>query len=184
MTTPNSDVSFEDKITAAARAERLASAHSLVKNYVLASAGIALVPVPLADLVGIAALQIKLVHGLAKHYDVPFKESAALSLVASLLSGASSILLVKGLASLGKAVPGLGSLAGGGGVAAASASVTYAVGEVFINHFEAGGTLLDFKPEKVKALFKRALKHDKAEAEAEVEAEAEASADSASPTPA
>ena len=176
MSTPEPEISLEDKLTATARAERLARAHSLTQNYVLASASIALVPVPLVDLVGLMALQIKLVHGLAKHYDVPFKENVARSLVASLLSGASSTLLARGLASLAKAVPVLGTLAGGGGIAVSSASVTYAVGEVFIQHFESGGTLLDFDADKLKALFKRTLKNAPVEAAA-VPAEAETSAD-------
>jgi len=177
MATPDSEISLEDKLTAAARAERLARAHSLVQNYVLASAGIALVPVPLLDLAGITAVQVKLVHGLAKHYDVPFKENIAKSLVAALLSGASSVLLVKGLASLAKAIPVLGTLASGS-IAISGASVTYAVGEVFIRHFESGGTLLDFDPKQVKGLFQRLLKKDKAAAETVQEAVAETPVDS------
>jgi len=174
----DSEISLEDKLTAVARAERLARAHSLVQNYVLASASIALVPVPLLDLAGLAALQVKLVHGLAKHYDVPFKDSIAQSLVAALLSGASSVLLVKGLFSLAKAVPVLGSLAGGS-LAISGASTTYAVGEVFIKHFESGGTLLDFDPQQVKDVFQRLLKKGKAVEAAVQEALEEAPADSA-----
>ena len=177
MATPDSEISLEDKLTAAARAERLARAHSLVQNYVLASAGIALVPVPLLDLAGITAVQVKLVHGLAKHYDVPFKENIAKSLVAALLSGASSVLLVKGLVSLAKAIPVLGTLASGS-IAISGASVTYAVGEVFIRHFESGGTLLDFDPKQVKGLFQRLLKKDKAATETVQEAVAETPVDS------
>ena len=165
MTTPDSAIPIEEKLTAFARAERLARARSLAKNYVLASASIALIPVPLADLAGIMALQVKLVHGLAKHYEVPFKESIVKSLVASLLSGASSVIGVLGLASFAKIVPVLGTLAGGGGVAVTAVSVTYATGEVFIRHFESGGTLLDFDPDKVRALFKRELKASEATTE-------------------
>jgi uncharacterized protein (DUF697 family) len=162
----DSEVSFEEKLTAAARAERLVRARSLTKNYILASASIGLVPLPLVDLAGVMALQVKLVHGLAKVYDVPFKENITKSLVASLLSGASSVIGVMGLASLAKTIPVFGTLAGGGGVAVTAASVTFATGEVFTRHFESGGTLLDFDPHKMKALFKRELKNGKAAAEA------------------
>ncbi len=164
MATLDSEASFEEKLTAAAHAERLVRARSLTKNYILASAGIGLVPLPLADLAGVMALQVKLVHGLAKVYEVPFKENITKSLVASLLSGASSVIGVLGLSSLAKTIPVLGTLAGGGGVAVTAASVTYATGEVFTRHFESGGTLLDFDPHKMKALFKRELKNGKAEA--------------------
>ena len=162
----DSEASFEEKLTAAARAERLVRARSFTKNYILASASIGLVPLPLADLAGIMALQIKLVHGLAKLYGVPFKENITKSLLASLLSGASSVIGILGLASLAKTIPLLGSLAGGGGVAVTAASVTYATGEVFTRHFESGGTLLDFDPHKMKSLFKRELKNGKTEAKA------------------
>jgi uncharacterized protein (DUF697 family) len=184
MSTPEPEISLEDKLNATARAERLARAHSLAQNYVLASAGIALVPVPLVDLVGLMALQVKLVHGLAKHYDVPFKENAVRSLLASLLSGASSTLLVKGFASLAKALPVLGTLAGGGGIAVSSASVTYAVGEAFIQHFESGGTLLNFDADKLKCLFKRKLKEAPVEASPAIAAETAAEPPADAPLPA
>ena len=34
-------------------------------------------------------------------------------------------------------------------------AVTYAIGKVFIQHFESGGTFLDFDPEKVRDYFTR-----------------------------
>ena len=108
---------------------------------------------------------------------MPFKENIAKSLVAALLSGASSVLLIKGLASLAKAIPVLGTLASGS-IAISGASVTYAVGEVFIRHFESGGTLLDFDPKQVKDLFQRLLKKEKAAAETVQEAVAETPVDS------
>ena len=157
MATLDSEVPSEAKLTVAHRAERLAGAQSLAQNYVLAAAGLALVPVPLADLIGVMALQVKLVHGLAGHYGVPFKASLAQSLLASLLSGSSATLVGRVLASLAKAVPGLGNLAGSGGMAVSFASVTYAVGAIFIRHFESGGTLLDFDSQKTKPLFRHVL---------------------------
>ena len=176
MATPDSAVSLEGKLTAATRAERLANAHTLAKHYVLAAAGTALIPVPLADLGALMALQVKLVHGLTTLYAVPFRDNLARSLVASLLSGASWKLGALALSSLAKAVPGLGGLAGGGGMAVVSASVTYAVGEVFIRHFEASGSLLDFDPAKMKASFLFELRNGQAEAHAPTEAPDEASA--------
>ena len=162
-----------EKITAAARAERLVSARSLTKNYVLIGAGLGLIPVPLADLAALAALQVKLVHGLSKHYDVEFKENIAKSLVASLLSGVSGLLGFASLSSLAKAVPVLGTLAGGGAVAITAASITFATGEVFTRHFESGGTLLDFNVEKMKSLFKCEIKNWKSK-EGKTEAAPEA----------
>lgn len=153
----------DDTTTIPTDAELLASsqrseANSLIKNYVIAATGLGLVPVPLVDLGGLMALQIKLVHGLASHYEVPFKENIGKSLITSLLSGAGSVIGVMGLSSLAKAIPVLGTLGGGASVAISAGAVTYAVGQVFANHFESGGTLLNFDPKKMRELFKRKVK--------------------------
>lgn len=170
MSTDSATSSLEEKLVAAAQAERSARADNLVKNYVLVAVALGAVPVPLADLAGVMALQVKLVHGLAKHYDVPFKGNVARSLIASLLSGAVSTVGFAGLASIGKGIPFLGALAGGGGVAVTAGAVTYAVGQVFAKHFESGGTLLDFDPNKLKSLFKVELKKGEAAAAEAAEA--------------
>ena len=145
--------------------ERQTGANSLIKNYVIAATGLGFLPMPLVDLASFMALQIKLVHGLAKHYDVPFKENIGKSLITSLLSGATGIIGVMGLGSLAKAIPGLGTLAGGASVGITAGSLTYAVGQVFARHFESGGTLLDFDPKKMRDLFKHKVKEGKETAE-------------------
>ena len=142
-------------------AERQTAANSLIKNYVIAATGLGLIPMPLVDLGGFMALQIKLVHGLAKHYGVPFKENVGKSLITSLLSGAGSVVAVMGLSSIAKTVPGLGTLGGGASVAITAGALTYAVGQVFAKHFALGGTLLDFDPKEMRDLFKRKLQEGK-----------------------
>lgn len=138
--------------------ERLTAANSLIKNYVIAATGLGLVPIPMVDLGALMALQIKLVHGLAKHYEVPFKENIVKSLITSLVSGGGAIIGVMGLSSLAKLVPVLGTLGGGASVAISGGAVTYAVGQIFAKHFESGGTLLNFDPSKVREMFKRKVK--------------------------
>ena len=158
MTPTPAPAPLEEKLTAAARAERLARAEALVKNYTLGSAAIALVPLPLVDHLAVMALEVKLVHHLAGLYDVPFQPNAVRAIVSALLSGLTGGLLTKGLHSLAKAVPVLGTLGGGGGFAVSSATVTYALGSVFIKHFEADGTLLNLDTEWLKSMFHNQLK--------------------------
>ncbi len=38
---------------------------------------------------------------------------------------------------------------------ATTGASTYAVGKVFIQHFESGGTLLDFEPEKMRGYYEQ-----------------------------
>ena len=157
MTTAPVPAPLDDKLTTVACAERLSRAEVLVKNYTLASAALALVPLPLVDQLALMALEVKMVHDLARHYDVPFKANVVRALIASLLSGLTGGLLANGLYSLARVVPVLGTLAGAGGVALSFASVTYAVGTVFIKHFEANGTLLTVDTEWFKTMFHKEL---------------------------
>ena len=167
MTAAQGSSPLDEKLTTVAHAERLARARVLVKNYTLGSAALALLPLPLVDQVALVALQIKMVHDLAKLYDVPFKANVVRAVISALLSGLTGGLLVRGLHSLARAVPVLGTLGGGGGFALSSASVTYAVGSVFIKHFEANGTLLNLDTEWFKTMFHKELKKDGANEVAE-----------------
>ncbi len=145
-------------VSDAVRSDRLLLANDKVKNHVIAATSVSLMPVPLLDLAAILGIQIDLMHSLCKVYDVPFKEKLVRSLLTSLASGAGAVVAMSGLASLAKAVPVLGSIAGAAGLSATAAAVTYATGKVFIQHFEVGGTLSDFDPVKFKQLFKTKIK--------------------------
>jgi uncharacterized protein (DUF697 family) len=52
-----------------------------------------------------------------------------------------------------KMVPLVGPVLGGFSMSLFSGAATYAIGKVFIQHFEAGGTFLDFNPVTVKEYF-------------------------------
>lgn len=135
----------EIRLHSADRAKRLAEATNISRRYVLLASMLALIPFPLIDLAALLSLQVKLVHDLAKLYNVPFQTRIARPLLSSLLSGCAvtggGVLLI----SIGKAVPGLGTLVGGG-LTGGLAGTTLATSEIFIRHFEAGGTLSNFVP--------------------------------------
>jgi uncharacterized protein (DUF697 family) len=50
-------------------------------------------------------------------------------------------------------VPIIGTVLGGVSMSLFSGAATYAIGKIFIQHFEAGGTFLDFNPITVKEYF-------------------------------
>ena len=142
----------------ASRSMRLLLANDRVKNHVIAATGVSLVPVPLFDLAAIMGIQIDLMHSLCKVYEVPFQEKLVRSVLTSLASGAGAVVAMTALSSLAKAIPVLGSVAGAAGLSTSAAAVTYATGQVFIDHFEAGGTLGNFDPSKAKQAFKDKVK--------------------------
>ena len=100
-----------------------------------------------------------MLYKLSKLYGVPFKKNLGKAWITTLLSGvtfsAASPMLGQTLIKL---IPGIGTAAGGIGMAAMSSASTYAVGKVFQQHFENGGTLEDFDPERAKEKFQLAMK--------------------------
>lgn len=139
--------------------ERHAAADHLVRNYALGAMAVALVPVPLVDLAGLVAVQLKMLHGLAGLYGVAFRVDLGRSAVASLIGGVLPTAAAPALAfSLSKLIPVSGSLLGAGSLTLLSGAATYAIGKVFIQHFAAGGTFLTFDPEAVRDYFEQQLK--------------------------
>ncbi|MEZ5452434.1 MAG: DUF697 domain-containing protein [Thiothrix sp.] len=130
-------------------------ANNIVKNHIIASMAMGLVPVPLFDLAALVTTQMNMLRSLSEHYGVPFDDSDSKSLVTSLVSGSLPVLGVVGLSSFAKLIPGVGTLVGSASLSISAGAVTYAVGQTFIMHYEAGGTLENFEPKQAQAFFKR-----------------------------
>lgn len=140
---------------------RINEANNVIRNHVLGSMGIALVPIPVVDLVALSGIQIKMLHSLAKLYRVPFSENLGKSLIVSLVGGVMPTSTAMTIASLAKVVPGLGTATGMVSVSVLGGATTYAIGSVFVQHFESGGTLLDFDPKKMRDYFTSKLQEGK-----------------------
>ena len=65
--------------------------------------------------------------------------------------------------SLVKALPGPGWVVGAASVALLGAASTYALGKVFVQHFESGSTFLTFDPAQVKAYYAQQYEQGKEE---------------------
>lgn len=141
--------------------KRTEQANTTVGYYVLASMGVgaalAAIPVPLTpwlDLGALTTINLKMLHGLAKDYDTPFSKDIGKEAISSLLAGVIPAVGAVPLAkSLIKLVPGIGTWASIGSSTLLSGAATYAIGKVFIQHFESGGTILTFDPAKMREYF-------------------------------
>lgn len=134
-----------------------ADAEALIKKRVLWAMGGGLVPIPLFDLAVIAGVQLKLIEDLSAHYGKTFVRTEAKNLIAVLTASVGTSTLACGtVASSLKIIPGFGSVAGTAALPVIAGTSTYALGKVFMKHFEEGGTLLDLKIEKAKDCFARA----------------------------
>lgn len=147
-----------------------AEAQAIVRNYCVASGAIGFIPVPLVDLAALTGVQLKMVHSLARVYDVPFKSSWAKSAIASLVGGSAPLLASRSTASMMKSVPGIGTGLAMVTQPALSSASTYAVGKVFIQHFSSGGTFLTFDPGKVRDYFSQLFSKHSEETEPAAEA--------------
>lgn len=113
-----------------------------------------LIPTPVVDTVAITGVQIKMIHALCELYKVEFKKEAALAVVSGLVGGT----LTTSLASMGSMIlghlPVIGSLMKYTAQPALSYASTYALGRVFMRHFENNGTMVDIDSKKLAAYFK------------------------------
>jgi uncharacterized protein (DUF697 family) len=135
----------------------------ITKRYALWSMGGGLIPVVGLDIVAIMGAQVKMLYEMSKVYGVEFKENRAKSLVGSLVSSLGIVPIGTGiLFSAMKILPVVGQLAATVALPTSAGAITYATGKIFISHFESGGTLLDFNPEKMKAAYRKMFEEAKA----------------------
>jgi uncharacterized protein (DUF697 family) len=125
----------------------------VVKRFARMTMGTALIPLPLVDWVAGTAVQMKMIKTLSELYRVEFSEQRTRAIIGSLIGGFHIGLLT---GSIFKAVPVIGLAGGVVSLAALSYGITYALGVIFIRHFEAGGTLLNFNTQKARREFPQA----------------------------
>ena len=124
--------------------ERREFASQLVDRFAVWSGVAGFIPMPIVDVLAIGGLQIQMLRRLSQIYGVPFSDNSGKAVIASLAGTLIPTSSGIGAASTMKFVPILGTITAGFVLPALSAGATYAIGKAFIQHFETGGTLLDF----------------------------------------
>lgn len=136
-------------------------ADAIIRKRVYGAIGIGFIPVPLVDFLGLTALQIEMIHALAKAHGVEFKKERVKSIISSLCGGLLTTASVPLAASLLKSIPVIGITAGAATISIMGGSTTYALGWVFDRHFRKGGCLIDFDAEEAKTYFKEKVEEGK-----------------------
>ena len=125
----------------------------IVHRYMAMSAGAALIPFAGVDVAALAGIHIGLIKELCEHYDIDFTEHTArnvlIGVAGSIIPGTVGSILGRKI--LG-ALPMGSALFGWGLMSAGSAAFSYAIGRLFIEHFEGGGTLLSLDHRRIHAL--------------------------------
>jgi uncharacterized protein (DUF697 family) len=121
-------------------------ASKLVDRFAVWSGVAGLIPLPVIDVLAVGGLQLQMLRRLSQIYGVEFSENRGKALIAALAGCMIPATSGMGAASALKAVPVVNILAAGFVMPVLSAGATYAIGKAFVQHFESGGTLLDFNP--------------------------------------
>jgi len=125
----------------------------LILKHVGTAMAAAATPVPLVDIAAVALIQVSLVRRLARHYGVEYDVARGRAAVLA-VAGAS---LARAGASAVKSLPGGGWLLGSATQAALSGASTYALGEVYRDHFARSGTLDALDGEALRARYREAV---------------------------
>ena len=129
-----------------AKTARQPEAESIVHKARWWAAGVGLIPFPVVDLAALTTVQVVMLRKLCDLYEVPFSEHWGRNVVSALVGSVIPSQL--------KTIPGVTSLVGILASPGFNLASTHAVGKVFIQHFESGGTLLTFEPARMKNYFR------------------------------
>ena len=129
-------------------------ASQLIQEHTMYSLGSGLIPVVGLDIMANTAIQMELTRKLCTLYHLKYKEAQLRSLLNALVGSTAARIYAMGTKSLLKLIPGVGTMVGGVVVGLYAAASTYASGEVFKLHIEAGGTLNDFDAKAMQKYYK------------------------------
>jgi uncharacterized protein (DUF697 family) len=130
-------------------------ANTTVKNWSQWSVAAGFIPVPLADTAAISGIQIKMIYDLCKIYNVPFEKEVVVGVIGSLAGGSIATAASTSIATdLIRFLPVIGTPLSLITQPAIAFATTYALGTVFVAHFEDNGGLGNLDISKMRSVFK------------------------------
>ena len=130
-------------------------AMEMVKKWSTWSAAAGFIPTPIIDTAAISAIQLKMIHSICRVYDVEFKKEVVIGIITSLVGGNVATTLAGATqGQVAKLIPGIGTFVSALVQPGTAYASSYALGRVFIDHFDKEGTLFNFDSSKVKNTFK------------------------------
>ena len=142
-----------DEVPAVTNGPNKEAREKVVNDYVIWSVGAGFIPFPVLDIAALITVQLKMLNDLSKIYKIKFSDKIGQPIAGALLGFVVPKAAGMGIGSVLKMVPVVGTVLGAVTFPALAGASTYALGRVFIQHYESGGTLLDFDPEKMKAAY-------------------------------
>jgi uncharacterized protein (DUF697 family) len=134
------------------------SADAIIRDHVGFALGIGAIPVPIADIVAISAVELDMIRQLADLYNRRFDKDLGKSVVSAATTAAAGVGLGRSAASALKSFPVFGTVLGVGAQVVLAGASTYALGELFKDHFREGGRLETFDFELLRDKFRELFK--------------------------
>ncbi|MET3130967.1 uncharacterized protein (DUF697 family) [Oxalobacteraceae bacterium GrIS 1.11] len=142
-------------------AARLNDALHLTKNHAMTAMAVGILPVPGLDLIALTGVQLNLLRKIGGLYGFTLSDEVGKKLVSSVLGGYLPLAIAGPVGSLLKFIPGVGMAAGALAQSTLAGASTYAIGQLFTQHFEKGGTFLDVKPSEMGQKVKQQVEEGK-----------------------
>lgn len=148
---------MEEKI----KSKKEVTSESIIKKHMYWSVSAGLIPFPLIDIAAVSAIQTDMLKSLCDFYKVDYSQEKGKAWITALTAATLSSVLARTGASVVKVIPAVGTLVGMTSMAILSGASSYAVGNVFVNHFEEGGTLYNFNTDNFKKFYQEKLEEGK-----------------------
>lgn len=138
--------------------DKTEEAQGIVQTSMYCAMAAGIVPIPMFDFIAVTGIQLDMLRRLSNLYNVEFMQNKGKNVLGALTGGGFSASLSPLFASTIKVIPLVGSTLGAVSMPVIAGATTYAIGKVFIQHFESGGTFLTFDPKAVKDFYAEQLK--------------------------
>lgn len=141
--------------------EALEKAQPIIRRHVIFSMSAGFIPVPIADIIAVTAVQLDMIRQLCKLYGQDYQDSSGKALIGAIVGTTLSRLAARSVGSVLKTIPIIGSALGGMTVSAFSGVATYAIGQVVAQHFASGGSITDFDSDKLRDFYQEQFQKGK-----------------------
>ncbi len=139
-----------------------AAVDKILRHSVYGAMGMGIVPLPFVNIAALTGIHLNMVRQLSKLYGVEFKEGIAKNIIVSVLGagvpGFASHFMSKAVV----AVPVVGLPLAFAMKPATNGLCTYAVGQMFVTHFNRGGNFVTANVDALKDDFAKAYKDSRA----------------------
>jgi uncharacterized protein (DUF697 family) len=118
----------------------------IISNHIIYAMTAGAIPVPVADIVAVSAIQYDMIRQIAEIYNANYDTDKGKALASSLVGATVSRIGASAL----KAIPGVGTILGIGSQVLMAGATTYALGKIFDSYFSGNKNLDNFNIDAVK----------------------------------